>query len=55
MEEAGACGGPDHKTDQGVKHVAHFEQAELGHGRQHDRYEPAVPMRVPTWLQGVAA
>src|SRR5258708_5885212 len=24
MEDAGACRGPDHKTDQGVKHVAHF-------------------------------
>lgn len=38
-----------------VKHVAHFEREEIGHGRQHDTYEPKVPMRVPAWLQGVAA
>src|SRR5689334_10900752 len=28
MEDAGACCGPDHKTDQGVKHVAHFRWAQ---------------------------
>src|SRR5207249_10890661 len=27
-----ACGGPDHKTDQGVKHVAHFRLAQTQPG-----------------------
>lgn len=33
-----------------VRHVAAFAQAEIGHGRQHDAYEPATPMRLPAWL-----
>lgn len=33
-----------------VKHVAAFERAEIGHGRQHDAYEPTVPVQFPSWL-----
>lgn len=33
-----------------VKHVSAFEQAEIGHGRQDEAYEPSLPMRLPAWV-----
>lgn len=42
-------------TDGLVRHVARFERAELDAiADQRDGYEPSQPIRLPTWLRGVA-
>lgn len=41
-------------TDELIRHVASFEQAELGHVAQPSETDHARPMTLPRWLQGVA-
>jgi superfamily II DNA or RNA helicase len=41
-------------ADELVKHVAHYERAEIGHAAQTVAYEPAVPMVLPQWLECAA-
>lgn len=42
-------------SDELVKHVAEYERSELGQARQQVGYAPGVAMRLPEWLEGVAA
>ena len=48
MEGAGACGGPDHKNDQGVKHVAHFRLAQTQPGAHTQCC--SLPISIPATL-----
>ena len=41
-------------ADELVKHVAAYEQAEMGHAQQTIPYNPTVPMVLPNWLEVAA-
>ena len=38
-----------------VRHIAHFERAELAHTSSRDPYVPTTPMQLPRWLKEHAA